>query len=78
MTIITKIFCNICLKECHLKRYGVVSGCVLRMNDSIEPKEMIFEGHYCEEHISDIIKFIEINERDNRNQHDSEDNTRKK
>ena len=40
-------------------RFGVVSGCVAKMTDKGEMKNMVFEGHYCEDDIGKIIGFIE-------------------
>ena len=56
---ITKTFCDLCLKECHQTRFGVVSGCVAKMNEKGEMQNMIFEGHYCEDDMGKIIGFIE-------------------
>ena len=53
-----KTFCDLCEKECHLQRFGVVSGCVMKMNDKGEFGPFIFEGHYCEDDISKILDFI--------------------
>ena len=59
MTRVTKTFCDLCEKECHEMRFGVVSGCVAKMNEKGEMANMIFEGHYCEDDITKIIGFIE-------------------
>ena len=56
---ITTVFCDICQKECDSQRFGVVSGCILKMNEKGQMGNMIFEGHYCEEDISKIIQYIE-------------------
>lgn len=58
MAIITKIFCDICEKECHPKRHGEVVGCIVKMNAKAETQEMVFGGQYCEEDIEKIIGFI--------------------
>ena len=55
----TKTFCDLCKKECDEMRFGVVSGCVAKMTDKGEMKNMVFEGHYCEDDIVKIIGFIE-------------------
>jgi len=56
-TIITT--CDLCRKECDPIRFGVVSGCVTKMNDEGKMGNMIFEGHYCEGDIGKILEFIE-------------------
>ena len=56
---ITKTFCDLCEKECDQVRFGVVSGCVLKMNPQGQLGRMVFEGHYCEDDVSKIIDFIE-------------------
>ena len=57
--IITKTFCDICSKECDKKRFGVVSGCVVKLDESATPKDMFFEGHYCSDDIAKIIEYIQ-------------------
>ena len=59
MTRITKTFCDLCEKECDQVRFGVVSGCVAKMNEKGQMAQMIFEGHYCEDDAGKIIEFIE-------------------
>jgi len=59
MTKIIKIFCDLCEKECHSVRFGIVSGCILKLNEKGEMQNMVFEGHYCEDDIRKIIGFIE-------------------
>ena len=59
MTKIIKVFCDLCEKECNNIRFGILSGCVLKMNEKGEMANMIFEGHYCEDDIGKIIGFIE-------------------
>ena len=59
MTRVTKTFCDLCEKECHEMRFGVVSGCVAKMNEKGEMGNMIFEGHYCEDDIGKVLEFIE-------------------
>jgi len=56
---ITKVFCDLCEKECDKMRFGVVSGCVMKMTDKGQPGNMVFEGHYCEDDMGKIIGFIE-------------------
>ena len=56
---ITKTFCDICEKECDTKLFGVVSGCVAKMDETATPRDMIFEGHYCAEDIVKIIDYIQ-------------------
>ena len=51
--------CDLCEKECDQMRFGVVSGCVAKMNEKGEMKDMIFEGHYCEDDIAKVLEFIE-------------------
>jgi len=58
---ITKTFCDLCEKECDKVRFGVVSGCVLKMNKEGQLDRMVFEGHYCEDDIGKILEFIEKN-----------------
>ena len=55
---ITKTFCDLCEKECDQVRFGVVSGCLLKMDDKGQMQNMVFEGHYCEDDIGKIIGFI--------------------
>ena len=59
MTKILKVFCDLCEKECHNIRFGVVSGCIVKMNEKGEMGNMIFEGHYCEDDIGKVLRFIE-------------------
>lgn len=59
MSRIIKTFCDLCEKECDNIKFGVVSGCITKMNETGEMKDMIFEGHYCEDDIGKIIGFIE-------------------
>ena len=64
---ITKTFCDICKKECHQLRFGAVAGCVAKMDETGQMKNMQFEGHYCEDDVGKIIEFIEkLNETSNR------------
>ena len=56
---ITKTFCDLCEKECDQVRFGVVSGCIVKMDITGQMNKMIFEGHYCEDDIGKIIGFIE-------------------
>jgi len=58
---ITKTFCDLCEKECHQQRFGVVSGCIMKMDDKGQMNNMVFEGHYCEDDIGKILEFIEKN-----------------
>ena len=55
----TITICDFCEKECDNIRFGVVSGCVQKLNEKGELGNMIFEGHYCEDDITKIIGFIE-------------------
>ena len=59
MARIVKIFCDICRKECDEVRFGVVSGCIMKMNSEGKPLKMMFEGHYCEDDIVKVLGFIE-------------------
>ena len=56
---ITKTFCDLCEKECDQVRFGVVSGCIMKMDATGQMNKMIFEGHYCEDDVIKIIGFIE-------------------
>ena len=56
---ITKTFCDLCEKECDQIRFGVVSGCIAKMNEKGVMGNMVFEEHYCEDDIVKIIEFIE-------------------
>ena len=56
---LTRILCDVCEQECDQRRFGVLSGCVLKMNEKAEMGEMIFEGHYCENDVIKVIGFIE-------------------
>ena len=56
---ITKVFCDICDKECDKRLFGVVSGCVAKMDETGAFKEMVFEGYYCSEDIVKILEFIQ-------------------
>ena len=53
------VTCDLCEKETDPQRFGVVSGCILKMNDKGEFGPLIFEAHYCEDDISKILGFIE-------------------
>ena len=55
---ITKVFCDICNKECDTRLFGVVSGCLAKMDETGAFKEMVFEGYYCSEDIAKILEFI--------------------
>ena len=56
---ITTVFCDLCEQECDKMRFGVVSGCILKVNEKGQMGNMVFQGHYCEEDISKIIRYIE-------------------
>ena len=64
-TTVTTTTCDLCEKECDQRRFGVVSGCVAKMDDKGQMANMVFEGHYCEDDVSKIIGFIEKLEDEN-------------
>lgn len=57
--IISKTFCDICKRECEQKRFGMIAGTVLKMNEKAEIKAMGYEGHFCEDDFIKITDFIE-------------------
>ena len=59
MSKVTTIICDLCGEKCDHQRFGVVSGCVMKMDKKGQFGPMIFEAHYCEDDTSKILKFIE-------------------
>ena len=56
---VIKYFCDCCSRECLPNEgMGQIGGALMKMNDKLEPKRLVINGHYCSDCISKVLDFI--------------------